>query len=105
MKIEFRATGGFAGRNIDAHADTSAFSSDQLADLERLIESAGFFETKQGWFHRPRTGPVEAGTYRLKIEDGERKNTLSFSDLDMPPEMSKLVNFVLQLANQSRPRA
>ena len=104
MKIDFRAHGGFAGMNIDARAETSAFPAEQLAELERLIESSGFFETKQGWFHSPRTGPGEVATYRLKLEDEERKNTLSFSDLDMPPEMSKLFNFVLQLANQSRPR-
>ena len=104
MKIEFKASGGFAGMRIDGTADTEAFTPEQLAELNRLIEGARFFETKQGWFHSVRSGPGEVAVYKLKMQDEERKNSLEFSDLDMPPEMSELFNFVLQLANQSRPR-
>ncbi len=103
MRIEFKASGGFAGMNIDAHAETDAFNAEQLEELERLIQMSAFFETKQGFFHRPRSGPGEIAVYRLKMQDEERKNSLSFSDMDMQPEMSKLFNFVLQLTNQSRP--
>jgi len=102
MRIEFRASGGFAGMNIDAVAESEAFGAEQLEELERLIQTSGFFGTKQGFFHRPKSGPGEIATYRLKIQDEKRKNSLSFSDMDMPPEMSKLFNFVLQLTNQSR---
>ena len=102
MRIEFKASGGFAGMNIDAFAESEDIDAALLEELERLIASSGFFETKQGWFHSPKSGPGEVAVYRLKIQDEERKNSLSFSDIDMPPEMSKLFNFVLQLTNQSR---
>ncbi len=103
MRIEFKASGGFAGMNIDAVADSGALDAAQSAELERLIGEAGFFETKQGWFHSPKTGPGEVAVYRLKLRDEDRKNDLSFSDMDMPAEMSKLFNFILRLAQQSRP--
>ena len=103
MRIEFRASGGFAGMNIDAFAESEAFDAELREELERLIQTSAFFETKQGFFHRPKSGPGEIAVYRLKMQDEERKNSLSFSDMDIPPEMSKLFNFVLQLTNQSRP--
>jgi hypothetical protein len=103
MRIEFGASGGFAGMNIDAVAESESLDADQSAELERLVDAAGFFDTKQGWFHSPRAGPGEVAVYRLKLQDEDRKNDLSFSDMDMPPEMSKLFNFMLRLAQQSRP--
>ena len=102
MRIEFRASGGFAGMNIDAFAESENITPELLEELERLIQTSAFFETKQGFFHRPKSGPGEIAVYRLKMQDEERKNSLSFSDMDIPPEMSKLFNFVLQLTNQSR---
>ena len=89
--------------NIDAVAESEAFDAELLEELETLIQTSAFFETKQGFFHRPKSGTGEIAVYRLKLQDEKRKNSLSFSDMDMPPEMSKLFNFVLQLTNQSRP--
>ncbi len=103
MRIEFSASGGFAGMNIDAVAESGSLDTAQSTELEKLVDEAGFFETKQGWFHRPKTGPGEIAVYRLKLQDEDRKNDLSFSDMDMTPEMSKLFNFMLRLAQQSRP--
>ena len=88
--------------NIDAVAESENITPELLEELGKLIQTSAFFETKQGFFHSPKSGPGEVAVYRLKMQDEKRKNSLSFSDMDMPPEMSKLFNFVLQLTNQSR---
>ena len=84
MRIEFRASGGFAGMNIDAVAESESLDAAQSAELEKLVDAAGYFDTKQGWFHSPRSGPGEIAVYKLKLQDEERKNSLAFSDMDMP---------------------
>jgi hypothetical protein len=89
MRITLEQRGGFAGVAIKREVDTQALSVEEAAEVERLVHGADVFTVAE-----PPPGPrrgYDMQSYRMTVEEGERKRVLHLADGAIPPTLGPLV--------------
>ena len=89
LRVDVVRSGGFAGIPTEASVDASKLEPQELAELERLVEQ-----------EKP-PGPAREGAdwfqYDITVSRGADRRTATFSENELSPELSKLVERVLTL--------
>jgi hypothetical protein len=89
MIIHLVRTGGFGGMRREARVETESLSSMEREPLERLVGEADFFSLP-GKFPKPRRG-ADFFTYRVTVEDGERRHTIEVPQPSLPGKLRPLI--------------
>lgn len=80
--------------------DTEELSSEEAADLTRLLTESSFFEHKaslKSAFPKP-----DQFQYRISVEDGGRKKEIEADDTGLPENLCPLVDYLLDQARKGR---
>lgn len=92
MKVEIVRGGGIAGLTDRTQLDSEALSADDTSAFEGLVQGSGLLTSPPRAASAPRH-PDEL-LYAVKVSDGERERTHSFSEEDLPEEVGALVEWV-----------
>jgi len=97
MRIQFQSDGGFGffpglARPLDL--DSARLPDDRAAELERLVQGAGFFSlpAKVG---AAAPGSADVRTYTITIEANGRPHTVQAVEPVENPQLQRLVEFLL----------
>lgn len=93
MKIQFECSGGLAGIHTSVVLDTSSISSDEVKQIEELINCSNFFNLPSE-SPPPKRGSADYFNYKITIDIGERRHTIRTNDITMPNEIEPLINFL-----------
>ncbi len=102
MHIDFECSGGFANVLLTFRGDTDELPQDLAKELLRLVKDSGFFDLRESDVAPRSPGPPDAFLYRLSLSEGERKKSLTFSDVTAPPHLHPLLAFLRQRAMDQR---
>jgi hypothetical protein len=104
MKIHFERTGGFAGMLMSNTIDTKSLPANEANDIQNLIDVCKFFELPSNLFQRSPSksikGAADYFTYKITIENGNRKHSVECTDLNMQPAVKRLVDFLVKLTRK-----
>jgi hypothetical protein len=106
MRIEFRQEGGFAhllGLSKPIVVDTTQMPDQQARELERLVETACFFELPPQAWALPR-GVADVRRYTVTIEHAGRRHTVQLTDLVDDPALQALLDQLRGMAHEQRAR-
>lgn len=102
MKIDFERTGGFTGIPFKSRIDTDNLSTEQSAELESLVASAGFFKLPS------RTDSITTGSdrfnYLISVEAEGKKHTVETNDEAAPSSLKPLLRRLTILARSGNSR-
>jgi hypothetical protein len=101
MKVILKTKGGWSAalRAPDKVVDTTLLPGDEAEEASRLVEAAkaaGPRDESDG----PSAGAPEAMRYTLTVEGDEGPLTLKATDLDLPPAMAQLIQWVERQARK-----
>ncbi len=82
--------------------DTEELPADIGDELRRMLVEARFFEIDERQVVPSEPGPPDVFRYRLTIQEGQRRKTLSFNDTTAPRELNALLGLLRTLALQAR---
>jgi hypothetical protein len=96
MMIYFRQSGGIAGMDNSISIDSDLLQPGEQLELERLVESAKFFDLPP-----PQSGaaPLRGAdyfSYEITIEKFPKRYSITTTDLTMSPNLSPLVRYLRQ---------
>jgi hypothetical protein len=98
MKIQFERTGGFAGMHMSTTIDTKTLPPNDAKDVQDLIDSSQFFQVPPNSASletsKASKGAADYFTYKITVENGEKKHSVECNDLNMQPKVKRLVNFL-----------
>jgi hypothetical protein len=96
MRIQYKREGGlayFPGLSRPVRIDTGHLSKEEAQELERLVESAGFFDISPP--PPPQHGgAADAFQYTITVESGGKQHTVQVSDPVENPDLQKLIDFL-----------
>ena len=99
MQMRVERSGGFAGIRVSHDLDSSQLSPEDGKELDRLVDSAGFFDLPAN-VRAERPG-ADRFQYKLTAKDGPREHTVAIDDAAVPETLRPLLNFVA--AKTSKP--
>lgn len=98
MRIDFECSGGFANLNLKYHADTDKLPQELAQELLSLVENASIFDLQHNEVVPRLGGPPDVFFYRLLLQDGSRKISMSFNDVTAPATLQPLLALLRKLA-------
>lgn len=104
MKIYFERTGGFAGLRFCLNLDTESLPEDQAKTLSDLIHKGNVFNLSLS--HKSRVCRQAGGfapdsfIYTLRLENGQKEHTLSFSTATAPESLQPLIEWLTHEAKK-----
>ena len=98
MQIDFECSGGLANLQLRYHADTAALPRELAEELLRLVESSQVFDLREGALAPKSAGPPDVFIYRLSLQEGARKKSLSCNDVSAPASLHPLLALLRKLA-------
>lgn len=102
MRIVFTIEGGiayFPGLSRPAVIDSHDLSTVEAAELERLLNSAHFFELPAN-SRALRHGAADYRQYTISVEDEERHHTVRLADPVESPDLQALLDFLRSATKQ-----
>ncbi len=102
MRIDFECTGGLANLQLSYRADTADLPPELAADLFKLVESSRVFELREDELAPKSAGPPDVFSYRLSLQEGARKKSLSCNDVTAPASLHPLLALLRKLALKQR---
>lgn len=91
MRIEFKRTGGFAGRRLSVSLDEPVPD-----ELRRAIDEAHFFSLPPRLPSPPNyRDPM---TYSITASDGEKTHTVTAGDGGIPEALQPLIDYLSRVA-------
>ena len=102
MRIKFECSGGFANLRLTYHADTDELPQELAEELLRLVEDARVLDIQPSEVAPRPTGPPDVFVYRLSLQQGNRKTSLSFNDMTAPAPLQPLLAVLRKLALEQR---
>jgi hypothetical protein len=103
MRIQYKVDGGFAyfpGLHQPITVDTDELPTEQAGKLERLIETAGFFDLPA--VSPPPRGAADYLQYTISVTAPSRKHTVRLTDPIRDPHVRALVDYLEEKARESR---
>ena len=112
MKIHLERSGGFAGMTSSTTLDTKALDPNDANKLQNLIQKSKLLEgttksaqqpiSQQSRSQQPspspemktKTGAADYFTYKITIQNGNKKQTMECNDINMQANVKGLVDFV-----------
>lgn len=97
MIINFKKSGGFAGFVTSKTIDTKHLDRTKAIELEGLIRRINLdkFPPRIPPLSK-NTGAADYFTYKIEVEDSDRKRYLERSDINMEPELRPLINYLVK---------
>jgi hypothetical protein len=102
MQIDFMCTGGFANLRLSYRADTEDLPSKIAAELEQLVYDAGVLDTQPEELQSSAPTFPDVFVYRLSVNRGKKRQSLSFNDMTAPDSFQPLLAFLRELALQEK---
>jgi hypothetical protein len=102
MRIVFTTEGGlafFPSLSMPAVIDSHDLSGAEAAELERLLDSARFFELPEHCRARHR-GAADYRQYTITVENKNRRHTVRLTDPVENPQLQALLDFLSRHAQQ-----
>ena len=96
MRVELQTEGGmayFPGLAKPVVVDSSDLPKAQAAKLERLLDSAHFFELPAASRAIPK-GAADMRHYTITVADGRRRRTVRLNDPIEDPQLQALIEFL-----------
>ncbi len=95
MKVSLERSGGFAGITTNINIDTKDLLPEESHQLHDIIHNADFFNlpSKSG---SPTKGSADYFTYKITIQDNDRKHTVEYTDTTPQLSIKPLVDFLLK---------
>jgi hypothetical protein len=102
MRIVFTTEGGlafFPGLSRPAVINSHDLAAAEAAELERLLDSARFFELPEGSraLHR---GAADYRQYTMSVENKNRRHTVRLADPVENPQLEALLEFLRRHAQR-----
>lgn len=91
IKIEFGTKGGFAGLDRLLKLTGDMLNTDELQQLNNLIEKADFFNLSENF---PRSGVADDFEFKLTIETENKKHTVKVDGQSVPSTLEPLILFL-----------
>jgi hypothetical protein len=104
VRIHFKREGGlayFPGLSKPVTIDANQLPKEEEQELERLLESAGFFDLPTAPPPQ-RGGAADAFQYTITVESGGKQHTVRVSDPVENPDLQKLIDFIQTKAKSPR---
>jgi hypothetical protein len=92
MHVKIQRTGGFAGITTTKSLDAANLSAPEIDRLERMIESAHFFELPA---LIPSTPQPDRFEYRITVERNGKKHSVTAAEPALPAELKPLVDWLM----------
>jgi hypothetical protein len=102
MRIDFQSSGGFANLRLAYSVDTRTLRPGEASELESLVQQSNVMEMQQNQVAAANTGPPDVMTYRLELQEGDRHQSLTVTDLTAPPSLQPLLSRLRDLALEHR---
>jgi hypothetical protein len=99
MHVTIQRTGGFAGIPLIKSIDAASLSASEIDDLERIIESARFFELPALIPSKPQPDRFE---YRITVEQDGKKHSVTAAEPALPPELKPLVDWMMGVGRPAK---
>lgn len=97
-KINFKRTGGFAGREIDTDIDLNELPDTESQELKDLLFQTNFFQIPQNLINRAIPDEYE---YTVTVEAGNTHHTIQTSDSTAPESLRPLLDKLSTIARES----
>lgn len=98
MYIQFSCIGGIANFDLTFQADTGELPKEKAEKLLDLIKQSNLFNLRLSEGEIATIQGADAFSYELRIEDGEKKKSFSFTDVTAPQEVRPLLDYLRNLA-------
>jgi hypothetical protein len=98
MRIDFECSGGYANVRLAYHGNTDELPQEVAKEALRLVESSRVFDIEQSEVAPTSAGPPDVFFYRLSLQEGNRRKTLSFNDVTAPEALHPLLALLRKLA-------
>ncbi|GAB4141802.1 MAG: hypothetical protein Fur0046_17940 [Cyanobacteria bacterium J069] len=102
MRIDFKSSGGFANLRLAYTVDTHTLRPGDASELEALIEQSKVMEMQPAQVAATTAGPPDVMTYSLELQEGDRHQSLTVTDLTAPPTLQPLLARLRDLALEHR---
>jgi hypothetical protein len=95
-QISLRRTGGLVGRPLEATLDTRELAPEQAKELIGALDRVNLDRIKEGkdWS----AGAADTFRYDLKVDRGKTTRSVSFSDRQLPAELTPVVRALMDRA-------
>ncbi|SRR5712691_13390199 len=98
MQMRIERSGGFAGLRLSHDLDSSQLSPEESKELNRLVESAGFFDLPADV--RAASPGADRFQYKLSVKAGAREHTVTVDEAAVPETLRPLLNFATAKARK-----
>lgn len=98
MYIQFRCIGGIANFDLTFQADTGELPKEKAEKLLDLIKQSNLFNLRLSEEEIATIQGADAFSYELRIEDGEKEKSFSFTDVTASQEVRPLLDYLRNLA-------
>lgn len=102
MRIDFQSSGGFANLRLAYSVDTRTLRPGEASELESLVQQSNIMEMQQNQVAAASAGPPDVMTYRLELQEGDRHQSLTVTDVTAPPSLQPLLSRLRDLALEHR---
>jgi len=100
MHIDFESSGGYANIKIKYHGNTNELIKEIADELMQLVEDSRIFDLKEYEISPGLSGPPDVLYYKLAIQDGNKRASLSFNDTTIPDSLRPLLTFLQEIAKE-----
>ncbi len=101
MKISFVRTGGIAGLRLATAVDSATLSSEEAAQLQKLIVDAQFFTLPARI--KTKSPGADRFQYTVTVETPDQQHTVTVDEGAAPQELRPLLNWLTTAAKTPKP--
>lgn len=98
--VSFERSGGFAGISSFVTIDADTMNIDEKLKLQELIENSEFFQMDID--DSSNSGARDQFIYKLSIEIGNQKKSLTLTEPDITDKLRPLINYLSQKARMPK---
>jgi hypothetical protein len=101
VKVSFERTGGFAGLRLRTTIDTNTLPPEQAAELQKLVDAAGFFTLPKKLTAKTPGG--DRFQYTITVETQTQHHTVTIEEGAAPSSVRPLLNWLTTTAKTKTP--
>jgi len=99
-QLSLRRTGGLAGLPMVASLDTRELDTEEAEAISAALDEVDLAHVGEGPPAAP--GAADMLHYDLEIRRGDRSDTVSFGERQMPPELAPVIRTLMRRAQPGR---
>jgi hypothetical protein len=101
LRIEFERSGGFTGIPVRVNLQGGTLDRDELREIRRLIDRAGFFTLAWQEHENFRQGPDQF-FYRISVTLADQVRSVSIFEQQVPEALRPLIRFLVVKAREQK---